>query len=338
MVRRTAVGAAAPPAATAHRAPAPTHRPARPAAKPKPAPAVLGALPPAPPLTGCPPPTPRPGPGAPRPQGPPTVRDDALPPAVPVHGKAHDLAAVRGKGLWVTPFGTSPVDVAGVVRAARASGVRSLWIRTGGSRQGYYGNAFLPRLVPAAHRAGLVVVAWDFPALSDPVGDAGRARQALAAGVDAFSPDVETAAEGSYPSPRRVALYLSLVRRDAGARPVVATVPRPTRRLLRTFPYRTFVPYADAFAPMVYWSCNEPGQLVQESVARLGRLLPVAPVGQGYDMASDGGRAGTPSRAETLRFLDAARRAGAIGASLWTLEHAGRPQLQALAAYDWPAP
>lgn len=101
-------------------------------------------------------------------------------------------------------------------------------------------------------------------------------------------------------------------------------------------PYAAFVPYADVFAPMVYWSCLEPGALVRESLLRLGRMLPVTAVGQGYDMSNVGGRAGTPSRAETLRFLDMARRGGALGASLWTVEQAGTEQLDALADYTWP--
>jgi hypothetical protein len=164
--------------------------------------------------------------------------------------------------------------------------------------------------------------------------DADRARQALALGIDAFSPDVETAAEGTYATPRRLAVYLSLVRAYAGERPVVATVPRPTK-LRATFPYATFVPYADVFAPMVYWSCREPGAVVLESLKKLGTMLPVAPIGQGYDMGSEGGRVGVPSRLETLRFLDVARRGGAIGASLWTVEAAGAGQLQALRDYSW---
>jgi len=52
-------------------------------------------------------------------------------------------------------------------------------------------------------------------------------------------------------------------------------------------------------------------------------------------MGDEGGRRGTPSRLETLRFLDAARRGGAVGASLWTVEEAGAAQLQALADYRW---
>ena len=314
-------------------APVPT-RAAAPRPKPAPHPAVVDRpLPPAPPTTGCPV-RPSTGGGTPRPLPPPAVAEAALPGPVPVRTKATSLDAVRGKGLWVTPFGKEPLNVAAVLAHARSSRVRSIWVRTGGSRQGYYGDQFLRPLVARAHAAGIRVVAWDFPFLSDPVADARRAQAALAAGVDGFSPDVETRAEGTYVTSRRLALYLSVVRAYAGGRPVVATVPRPSAARA-DYPYAAFRPYADVFAPMVYWSCKEPGALTQQSIARLGRLLPVAPVGQGYDMGPEGGRRGTPSRAETLRFLDAARRAGALGASLWTLEEAGPQQLAALGEYRW---
>jgi len=307
------------------RAVATTAPPARP---------VDRALPPTPPRTGCPVP-PYQGGGKPKPRPAPAVAESALPAPLPVKAKATSLAVVKGKGLWATPWPKTALDVDKLVAQARAAGVRSIWVRTGGSRQGFYGDRYLPALVPAAHRAGLQVIAWDFPFLSDPVADAARARQAFDAGVDAFSPDVETAAEGTYVTTRRLRVYLGLVRSYAGQRPVIATVPRPSPAR-KTFPYATFVPYADAFAPMVYWSCKEPGALVEQTLRTLGRLLPVAPVGQAYDMGPEGGRLGTPSRAETLRFLDASRRGGAIGASLWTVEHAGRAQLAALADYRWP--
>jgi hypothetical protein len=189
--------------------------------------------------------------------------------------------------------------------------------------------------VPAAHAAGLAVVAWDFPYLSDPVADAERARRAFADGIDAFAPDVETEFEGTYATAARVELYLSLVRRYAGSKPVAATVPRPTPMRRKGFPYAAFVPYADVFVPMVYWSCNEPGELVQQSLTELGALLPVAPAGQGYDMGDEGGRRGVPTRDETWRFLDVAHRGGAIGASIWTVERMGAGQLEALTDYPW---
>lgn len=292
--------------------------------------------PPTPPRSGCPV-VRRPGakPYTPKPLPAPTVADAALPAALPPGPKATDLSAVSGKGVWVTTFGKKPLDVRATLTKAQRSGAHSVWVRTGGSRQGYYGDQFLPAFVAQAHARGLRVVAWDFPFLSDPVADAERARRALAAGIDAFSPDVETSAEGTFATPVRVALYLSLVRRHAGTRPVIATVPRPTPKRIASFPYAAFPAYADVFAPMVYWSCKEPGLLVQESLAFLGKMLPVHPVGQAYDMGSEGGRRGTPTRAETWRFLDKSKRGGAIGAGLWTIEHAGAAQLGALADYPW---
>ena len=291
--------------------------------------------PPAPPQAGCPVPKRHPSSWTPKPQPPPQVADAKLPPALPRAAKAGSLVAISGKGIWVTNWPKDKVDAPALVAKAKRAGLTSIWVRTGGSRQGYYGDEVLPALVPAAHRAGLKVVAWDFPFLSDPVRDAARAHRALASGIDGFAPDIETKAEGTYASSRRVALYLSLVRRYAGSRPIAATVPRPTPKRLASFPYAAFSPYADVFAPMVYWSCNEPGALVMQSLQRLGRWLPVAPVGQAYDMRTDGGRAGLPTRAETWRFLDVARRGGAVGASMWTIETIGAGQWDALSHYPW---
>lgn len=334
---RVTTATSSPPAGTPTAVPSaspPAIRPAAPPPAPKPS-ATPAPAPPEPPQAGCPVPR-RPGakPWTSKPLGPPVVADAALPPPLAPGRKATDLHPVAGKGIWVTNFAETPVDAPAIVAKARAAGLHSIWVRTGG-KQGYYGDRFLPRLVPAAHAAGLSVVAWDFPYLSDPVADAERARRAFADGVDAFAPDIETSAEGTHATARRVALYLSLVRSYAGDRPVAATVPRPTPLRRKSFPYTAFVPYADLFVPMIYWSCNEPGGLVQQSLSELGRLLPVAPAGQGYDMGDEGGRRGVPTRAETWRFLDAARRGGAVGASLWTMERMGAGQLDALADYPW---
>jgi hypothetical protein len=335
-------------------APAPAASPTTVPATPSPAPAVLPtplrsaatkAVAPAGPIPAPPEPPQAGGPGprrtggtpwTPEPLEPPVVAESALPAPVAAGPKASSLGPVTGKGFWVTNFAETPVDVRALVARARATGVHSIWIRTGG-KQGYYGDRFLPELVPAAHAAGLAVVAWDFPYLSDPVADADRARAAFAHGVDAFAPDIETNAEGTYATAARVSLYLSLVRRYAGERPVAATVPRPTPIRRTSFPYRAFVPYADLFVPMVYWSCHEPGELVAQSLRELGALLPVAPAGQGYDMGDEGGRRGVPTWAETWRFLDVAKRGGAVGASLWTVERMGAGQFGALRDYPWAA-
>jgi hypothetical protein len=316
--------------------PSPVPAPAPPSPAPKAAPAGPIPAPAEKPQAGCPVPK-RPGGKryVPKPLAPPVVAESALPAPVATAGKkAADLSAVSGKGVWVTNFAETPVDAPSLVARAKAAGLTNIWIRTGG-KQGYYGDRFLPQLVPLAHAEGIAVVAWDFPYLSDPVADAARARRAFADGIDAFAPDVETSAEGTHATAARVALYLSLVRAYAGDKPIAATVPRPTPLRRKSFPYKAFVPYADLFAPMVYWSCHEPGKLVIQSLHELGAMLPVAPVGQAYDMGEEGGRPGTPTREETWRFLDVARRGGAVGASLWTIERMGPGQYDALRDYPW---
>jgi len=242
--------------------------------------------------------------------------------------------------MWLTTWAGSKVDVPAVVAAAKAGGLRQLWVRTGGSRQGWYGGPLLEKLLPAAHQAGISVVAWDFPTLSDPVADSLRAAAALTGTfggerLDAFSPDIETRAEGTYNSPERVALYLAHVRLLAGDRPVVATVMRPTPGQLKSYPYQAEAPYVDAFAPMDYWSCHEPGETAEASIRTLALLRPVTPIGQAYDMKWEGGRPGMPTPQEIWRFIDACRRAGAIGASLYDAETVTTDELRALDAYPW---
>ncbi|MDX6234149.1 MAG: hypothetical protein QOH68_3242, partial [Nocardioidaceae bacterium] len=229
-----------------------------------------------------------------------------------------------------------------VIAKAQHAGLTQLWVRTGGSYQGYYGDRLLTALLPAAHAAGLRVVAWDYPTLSDPVADARRAARVTRgtfAGhrIDAFSPDIEEIAEGTFDSARRVRVYLSRVRRDAGNLPVVATVLRPLTPSLTGRPYRAMAPYVDAFAPMIYWSCNEPGATALSALQPLSRLRPVHLIGQSYDMGPEGGRHGRPTAREIWRFLDVAKRAGAVGASLYVYDQTRRPQWRALTRYPWAA-
>jgi hypothetical protein len=247
------------------------------------------------------------------------------------------LSAIAGKGIWLTLFRRRRLDVPKVVALAEANGLHQLWLRTGSSHEGFFGGPILNTLLAAAHAAGIAVIAWDFPTLSNPARDAKRAVAALRAGADGFAADIESAAEGTYLTVRRVAYYLSLVRAAATGKPLVAVVPRPTSYWLSVYPYRTEALFVDAFAPMVYWSCIEPGLAVGEAISALAPLRPLVPIGQDYNMASEGGRHGLPSGLEIWRFLDVARRSGAIGASLYDLESGGGPQLAALAGYPWPA-
>jgi hypothetical protein len=274
-------------------------------------------------------------PGSPLPA--PAVPEASIP-IVASPGPRHvSLAVFEGKGIWVTVFPGQSVNAARLVKTARRAGLDALYVRTGSSTDGFYGGSLLKKLVPLAHRYGIAVIAWDFPTLSDPAADAARAADAFSYGIDAFSSDIEEAPEGTYSTSRRVAYYLSIVRQDARSRPVLATVPRPTSRSLAAYPYAAEAPFVDAFAPMVFWSCTEPGAAVALALEVLRPLRPVVPIGEDYDMASEGGPVGLPSGAQVWRFVDVAQRDGAIGVSLYDLESGGPVQLAALTDYPWPA-
>ena len=287
----------------------------------------------------CPPPRIPPGPPPPPPPKP-KVKAKDLPAPLPLAAHHPSLRAVGGKGMWLTTWADSIVDVRTVVAKAHNAGLRQIWVRTGGTPQGFYGHHVLDALLPAAHAAGIAVIAWDFPMLSDPVHDAARAARTIRASyggqhIDGFSPDIETINERTFNSPLRVRVYLSRVRAVAPRLPLVATVMRPTSYQLATYPYRAESPYIDVFAPMVYWSCNEPGALAAASLKPLVKMRPVHLIGQSYDMGPEGGRHGLPTGREIWRFLDVAKRSGAIGASLYLYTETRRPQWTALARYPW---
>jgi uncharacterized lipoprotein YddW (UPF0748 family) len=253
------------------------------------------------------------------------------------------LSPLAGKGMWLWKFrSTENGDADAIVTKAVAAGLHQLWVRVGDSQDGFYAADVLDQLVPRAHSHGLAVIGWGFPYLYDPVADAGWSSAALAwhsrdgQTLDAFSPDLETASEGVVVTDRRVQVYLGQVAPSAGDRPLIATVFRPTDRLWGSYPYAAIAPYVDSFAPMVYWGCTEPGVAAAQALERLAALRPVHLIGQGYNMADEGGRRVAPSADETWRFLDVAQNGGALGASFWSWQDINQEQWTAMAEFAWP--
>ena len=251
------------------------------------------------------------------------------------------MAAATGKGMLIWNFSdTAGGDPTAVVAAAEHAGLHQLWVRVADSQKGFYGADVLRRLVPLAHGHGIAVIGWGFPYLYDPAGDASWTVQALdwsfaGARLDGFSADIETASEGVDLSAERVQVYLSLVRHERPDALLVATVFPPTDHEWATYPYGAIAPYVDAFAPMVYWGCDQPVAAAEQALSRLGTLAPVHLIGQAYNMADEGGRTAAPSPAEISAFLTEARQGGAIGASFWSWQSMTADEWSAMAASPW---
>jgi hypothetical protein len=96
-------------------------------------------------------------------------------------------------------------------------------------------------------------------------------------------------------------------------------------------------PYVDAFAPMVYWECTDPGSEAALDVARLSTLRAVHVIGQAFNFSDVGGRTDSPSGAEIDEFMNTGERAGAVGASFWVWQEATPEEWAAVAGYPWKA-
>lgn len=237
-----------------------------------------------------------------------------------------------GKGMWIyVPDKTEGGNVAAIVAKAKDTGLSHLWVRMGSAWDGFNVAPFMDRLLPAAHAAGIKIIGWDFPKL-DPMGpDLDRARTMInyrapsGDKIDAFSPDIESPAEGTRLTPENAARYGAALREIAGPDyTLIVTVPRPAKER-PTHPYNEIVAGYDAIAPMVYWLDRQPDTDVAGALKFLSKYkVPVYPVGQAYDGSPEGGRKGVPPPEELFRFMRFAEANGAAGVSFWSWQSANQ--------------
>ncbi len=144
---------------------------------------------------------------------------------------------------------------AAVVAAARAAGLSHLYVEIAESSRGFYGAPGLAALLPAAHRAGLRVIAWVYPYLHDLPADvaltvaAARYRAPSGDRPDGVLADIEeNVAEGT------VHAYGQIVRAALGpAAPMAIAAVPPQSSAGRAFPFATAALSWDAIVPMDYW-------------------------------------------------------------------------------------
>jgi hypothetical protein len=288
---------------------------------------------------------PAPPAAAPVPAGEPPAAAAAAAPAAPAT-PARWLPT--GTGMWLHEWHrTEGGDAAAVVARSLASGLSHLYVQTGSTKKGWIGEEVLSELLPATSGTGLSVIAWDFPKLIDPEADARRLVQAATwqrpgvPRVAAVAPDVETAAEGTRLSADAVTRYYATLRAELPPEvAILATVPWPSEKRTRSYPYAETAAHSDAFVPMAYWYNRRPWVVTATSMEWLKRFgKPVMPVGQGYDGRLDAPYlAADPAPDKSVQaFVNAAQEAGAQSISLWSWQTTGDLQWGVLARAGAPA-
>jgi hypothetical protein len=235
-----------------------------------------------------------------------------------------------GKGMWIyLPDKTEGGNVPAIIAKAKATGLTHLYVRMGSAWDGFNVAPFMDKILPAAHAAGIKVIGWDFPKL-DPLGpDIERAKAMInyttpsGDKIDAFSPDIESPAEGTRLTPENAKRYGAALREVAGPDyTLIVTVPRPSKER-PTHPYNEIVAGYDAIAPMIYWLDRQPDTDVTGAMQYLSKYnVPIYPVGQAYDGSPEGGRKGVPPPDELWRFMRFAEKHGAAGVSFWSWQAA----------------
>jgi hypothetical protein len=253
------------------------------------------------------------------------------------------LAPLRGKGMWLTYPLLKHSPVSAIIAAARAAGLTHLYVEVGRSRDGLYGARGLAALLPAAHRAGIRVLAWVYPFLANLPADVAlsvaAARYVAPSGdqPDGLLTDVEEFTdEGS------VRAYGQVLRALLGPDEPMAIATFPPQSVPgRTYPFATVALSWNAIVPMDYWhlqirpySADEAYRYVRDSV-RLIRAAtrtdePVEVLGQTFDWYQTG--VNSPSAAEIAACAAAARDSGAVGVSFFEWNHATQEEWGALAA------
>ncbi|MGH2485560.1 MAG: hypothetical protein ACRDHE_06075 [Ktedonobacterales bacterium] len=261
---------------------------------------------------------------------------------------------VAGKGMWFTNYLAHHSDMDTLMRAAKFAGVTHVYAEVAITRYGFYGADSLARLLPAAHKAGIAVIAWVYPTLND-IGADLRMTQAVLQYVgpggerpDGYATDVEEVDDSA-----SVYTYGEMVRALAGPDTLlVAAVFHPYAQTY--YPYAAVAASWNVLAPMDYWHSRgdhaySPQEVanfvanslttIRASMSALGTLtpLPIEELGQTYDMySSDGVDTGSgPTSSEVTADLATARAYGCIGASFFEWQTASQAEWGALTAFKW---
>jgi hypothetical protein len=252
-----------------------------------------------------------------------------------------DVRLVHGVGMWLTPPVLAVASPESIVAAARTSHITHLYVEVGAS-SGFYGQGSLDRLLPVAHRAHIAVLAWVYPFLDDVPHDVAVslavARYVSPTGdrPDGLAADVEQNMGEPY-----VRAYGQVLRARLGPHVLmlIATYP-PQSGLGQQHPFATTAQSWDVIVPMDYWNVSlHPYTAVQAyayvatSIKGIRKAtgnpaVPIEVLGQMFDVFGDGRH--SPTKAEVLGAMRAARDGHATGISFFEWNHATPDEWDAL--------
>ena len=253
-----------------------------------------------------------------------------------------EATPISGKGMWIWLYDSIlGGDPHRIVKYAVDHGLSHIYVRSGSSNVGLQGWEDVAEILPVAHKAGLRVIAWDFPYLRNVGADVRRARWVLSrtvAGqsVDGFAADVETRSEGTVLTRTRARNYAKWLRANSRGKFIVLVPPPPNPYTVTFYPYDVLMPHFDAVAPMVYWGRRAPDAYAGWAIRYLKRFnKPIAPIGQSFDMGPDGGPKGPPSSSAVVKFMDQSQRDGSVGVSFWSWQHTPKYLWNTINTYRW---
>ncbi len=261
---------------------------------------------------------------------------------------------VAGKGMWFTNYFPRHSDVTAIAQAAKRAGITHLYAEVAITQYGFYGRNTLDRLLPAAHAAGISVIAAVYPVLRDVSADVRMTAQVAAyitptgQRADGIVTDVEEVDNSA-----SVYTYGQLVRGLLGPNALlVADVFHPYAQAY--YPYAAIAASWNVISPMDYWhsrrnhgySSDEVRYFVANSVqtiraamtaAGASPALPIEELGQTYDMYTGNGTGAynAPTASEVTADMATARALGCVGVTFFEWQTTTQDEWAAISAFHW---
>jgi hypothetical protein len=255
-----------------------------------------------------------------------------------------DPGPFRGLGTWVDAYdyspsrqtpGRAPPITPSLIAGLPELGVRTLYLQVTRADDGVPGHlldaALLAEIVRRAHVAGLAVVGWYLPTLSNVAADFADLSALETLRPDALALDIEwtQGVPVTKTRNRRLASLSERVRLLVGRQQPIGAIVYPAvqlevlnRLLWPRFPYRRLARYVDVWLPMTYFTLRSDGTVwrdafhyTDESVRRLRGDL-----GDRHAVVHViGGIADATTPADYDGFLRAASKTRAVGYSMYDL-------------------